>query len=283
MREDGSLKAYEAIIFGKNKLDGFVENPKFESELFLAYALGIDRFKLLLKKEEEIQQNILNEFTRLIDLRCSGIPYQYIVEKQYFMGMEFYVNKNVLIPRPETEILVEEVLKRIKDNSIILDIGTGSGAIAVSIGRIFDKCSIYAVDISNAALDVAKINAKRNGVYNKIKFINSDIYKNIPKGLKFDFIVSNPPYIKEKDMNLLQIEVKNEPEIALNGGKDGLNYYRRIIDFAPEYLKKGSFIVFEIGFDQGMDVYDMLKNQGFYDIEIKKDFSKKDRIIIAKF
>ncbi|MGB9680178.1 MAG: peptide chain release factor N(5)-glutamine methyltransferase [Thermoanaerobacteraceae bacterium] len=277
------MKAYEAIIFGKNKLDGFVENPKFESELFLAYALGIDRFKLLLNKEEEIQQNILNEFTRLIDLRCSGIPYQYIVEKQYFMGMEFYVNKNVLIPRPETEILVEEVLKRIKDNSIILDIGTGSGAIAVSIGKIFDKCSIYAVDVSNAALDVAKINAKKNGVYNKIKFINSDIYKNIPKGLKFDFIVSNPPYIKEKDMNLLQIEVKNEPEIALNGGKDGLNYYRRIIDFAPEYLKKGSFIVFEIGFDQGMDVYDMLKNQGFYDIEIKKDFSKKDRIIIAKF
>lgn len=198
------------------------------------------------------------------------------------MGLEFEVSPAVLIPRPETEILVEEVLKRLKPNSRFLDIGTGSGAIAVSIAKYSINSKGYAVDISNDALAIAKKNAKRNAVDGKIKFIKSDLYSSLPDEAEFDFIISNPPYIRSKDIEKLQEEVQKEPLIALDGGKDGLLFYRRIIKDAGKYLKADGYIAFEVGYNQAGEVKDLLKNANFFNLEVIKDLQGIDRVVIGK-
>ncbi len=283
MREDVNLKVYEAVNLGAAELKGICANPKFESELLLAYCLGIDRTKLILKKEEKLEGKQLKKFLELLNMRKSRIPYQYIVKKQHFMGLEFFVDENVLIPRPDTETLVEEVLKRLRKGDVIIDIGTGSGAIAISIAKYFKNCTVYAVDISKKALEVAKYNAKMHGVLDKIVFIESDVFSNVSKDLKFDFIVSNPPYIKRSEIETLQKEVKKEPIIALDGGPDGLLFYKKIIKEGPFYINIEGNIVFEIGYGQKEAVTDLLKKNGFEDIEVIKDLSGIDRVIIAKY
>lgn len=278
-----NLKVYEAVNLGAAELKGICANPKFESELLLAYCLGIDRTKLILKKEEKLEGKQLKKFLELLNMRKSRIPYQYIVKKQHFMGLEFFVDENVLIPRPDTETLVEEVLKRLRKGDVIIDIGTGSGAIAISIAKYFKNCTVYAVDISKKALEVAKYNAKMHGVLDKIVFIESDVFSNVSKDLKFDFIVSNPPYIKRSEIETLQKEVKKEPIIALDGGPDGLLFYKKIIKEGPFYINIEGNIVFEIGYGQKEAVTDLLKKNGFEDIEVIKDLSGIDRVIIAKY
>ncbi|AIS51353.1 release factor glutamine methyltransferase PrmC [Thermoanaerobacter kivui] len=277
------MKVYEAVNLGAAELKGICANPKFESELLLAYCLGIDRTKLILKKEEKLEGKQLKKFLELLNMRKSRIPYQYIVKKQHFMGLEFFVDENVLIPRPDTETLVEEVLKRLRKGDVIIDIGTGSGAIAISIAKYFKNCTVYAVDISKKALEVAKYNAKMHGVLDKIVFIESDVFSNVSKDLKFDFIVSNPPYIKRSEIETLQKEVKKEPIIALDGGPDGLLFYKKIIKEGPFYINIEGNIVFEIGYGQKEAVTDLLKKNGFEDIEVIKDLSGIDRVIIAKY
>lgn len=283
MREDVNLKIYEAINIGAKELKNICENPKLEAELLLAYCLDMDRINLIIKRQDEVEKDKLAKFLKFLNMRKSHIPYQYIIKRQYFMGLEFFVNENVLIPRPETEILVEEVLKRIRKGNAILDIGTGSGAIAVSIAKYYPDCTVYAVDISQKAIEVAKYNAIKQGVLDKIFFIESDLFCNLPANLKFDFIVSNPPYIKRNEIELLQEEVKKEPIIALNGGEDGLFFYKEIIKKAPYYMKSYGKIGFEIGYDQKEEITDFLKKEGFGDIEIINDLAGIERVIIAKY
>lgn len=282
MREDKNLKVYEAINCGAKELKGVCDNPRLEAELLLAHCFKINRTALFLRREEEISKEQLERFLEFINMRKSHIPYQYIVKKQYFMGLEFFVDENVLIPRPETEILVEETLKRLKRGDVVLDIGTGSGAIAVSIAKYFPDCTVYAVDISKKAIEIAKHNAKKQGVLDRIFFIESDLFCNLPPNLKFDFIVSNPPYIKKREIELLQEEVKKEPIVALDGGEDGLFFYKKIIREAPFYIKSGGKIGFEIGYSQKEEVTTLLEESGFKDVEIIKDLAGIDRVIIAE-
>lgn len=277
------MKVCDAINKGAANLKGVCESPRFEASLLLAYCLKTDRTKLILHMEKELNNEDEKKYFELIDMRKAFMPYQYIVGKQHFMGMEFVVNPDVLIPRPDTEILVEEVIKRLKRGSYVLDIGTGSGAIAVSIAKYFKECLVYAADISSDALKTAKVNALINGVDDRVIFFKSDIFSSIPEGLKFDFIVSNPPYIKSKEIQTLQEEVKKEPIIALDGGSDGLLFYRKIIKEAYVYLNISGMIGLEAGYGQADEISEILLSSGFADIEIKRDLQGIKRVVIAKY
>ena len=200
------------------------------------------------------------------------------------MKLNFFVDKNVLIPRQDTEILVEEVIKIAQKTNAkkILDLCTGSGAIAVSLAKYLPQSEITAIDISNDALKIAKKNAVSNNVENQITFISSDMFTNLNEE-KFDIIVSNPPYIKTNVIENLDIQVKNEPHIALDGGKDGLYFYKKIINESYQYLKYKGFLCLEIGFDQKIDVIELIENTNNFDgTYSKKDLYDNDRIIITQ-
>ena len=200
------------------------------------------------------------------------------------MKLNFFVDKNVLIPRQDTEILVEEVIKIAKriNAKKILDLCTGSGAIAVSLAKYLPQTEITAIDISNDALKIAKKNAVSNNVENQITFISSDMFTNLNEE-KFDIIVSNPPYIKTNVIKELDIQVKNEPYIALDGGEDGLDFYKKIINESYQYLKCNGYLCLEIGFDQKFDVIELIENaEKFEGTYSKKDLFDNDRIIITR-
>lgn len=281
MREEKLLKIFDAVNFGTKYLKAHVSEPRLEAEGLLSFTLEVSKEYLLINRDKEITDDSFNKYMEVLDLRKSGMPYQYIVGEKHFMGLIFNVSPSVLIPRNDTEILVEEVLKRLKSGDTVLDIGTGSGAIAVSIAKYKDV-KVYAVDISDEALEVAKENACENGVSDKVIFIKSDLFSSIPKDIKFDLIVSNPPYIRSNEINELQEEVKREPKIALDGGEDGLTFYRRIVKDSINYIKFGGIIAFEVGFNQAWDVKDILIDSGYSDIEVVKDLQGIDRVVLGK-
>ena len=261
-----------------------VTEPNIKSRLIMQYVLNKPREYLVVydKKELTLRQEV--NYFKAIKKLCQGIPIQHITNRQEFMKMTFFVDENVLIPRPDTEILVEEVIKIAKKINAkkILDLCTGSGAIAISLAKYIDKSNITAVDISDKALNVAKLNAKNNEVEDRITFVESDLFENLKKE-KYDIIVSNPPYIKKEVLKKLDKEVQKEPNLALNGGYDGLDFYRKIIKNAEEYLKFNGYLCFEIGYDQKEDVENLLKEQEKYiNITCKKDLCDNDRVIIAK-
>ena len=259
-----------------------VETPKLKARLLLQYILKKPRQYLIVYDNKEIDKKEQWEYFVNIEKLTNGVPLQHITHTQEFMKMDFFVNENVLIPRPDTEILVEEVIKIAKkiEKPRILDLCTGSGAIAISIAKNIPTAEVYAIDISEKALEVAKKNANR--LDTNVKFVKSNLFSNIGK-VKFDIIVSNPPYIKKEDIKLLSEEVKNEPIIALDGGYDGLDFYRKIPSQAIDYLKFGSYLCFEIGYDQKEDVTEIIKDTKRYnDIYSKKDLYGNDRIIISK-
>ena len=209
---------------------------------------------------------------------------QHITHQQEFMKLMFYVDENVLIPRPDTEILVEEVIKLAKSINAkkILDLCTGSGAIAVSLAKYIEGSQITATDISRKALSIAKLNATNNDVEDRITFVSSDLFQNISEE-KYDIIVSNPPYIKRKVIKTLDEEVKREPIIALDGGNDGLDFYKKIIGNAYQYLKYKGYLCLEIGYDQKDEVIDLInKEEKYIDTYSKKDLFDNDRIVITK-
>lgn len=261
-----------------------IENPNLKSRLLMQFILNKPRQYLLAHDDEQLSKIQEQEYLKNIEKLKNNIPLQHITHQQEFMKMSFYVDENVLIPRPDTEILVEETIKIAKRIGAkkILDLCTGSGAIAVSIAKYLKDCEITAIDISPTALRVAKLNAKNNKVEDKITFIESDLFKNIKKE-KYDIIVSNPPYIKKEVINTLQKEVQKEPCIALDGGYDGLDFYRKIIKHGFEYLKYNAYLCLEIGYDQKEEVINLIKEKEQYsNIYSKKDLSDNDRIVVAQ-
>lgn len=261
-----------------------IQEPSLKARLLLQYILNKPRQYLIVYDNEQLTLRQEVNFFKGIKKLAKGIPLQHITHSQEFMKMIFYVNEDVLIPRPDTEILVEEVIKIAKriNAKKILDLCTGSGAIAISLAKYIEDSQITAVDISDKAISVAKLNAKNNNVENQITFVESDLFKQLPKE-KYDIIVSNPPYIKKEIIKSLDKEVQNEPKIALDGGYDGLDFYRKIISNADEFLKFTGYVCLEIGYDQKEDVLELLKNEGKYvDTSCKKDLFDNDRVIIAR-
>ena len=261
-----------------------VETPKLKARLLLQYILKKPRQYLIVYDNKEIDKKEQWEYFVNIEKLTNGVPLQHITHTQEFMKMDFFVNENVLIPRPDTEILVEEVIKIAKkiEKPRILDLCTGSGAIAVSLAKYLPQTEITAIDISNDALKIAKKNAVSNNVENQITFISSDMFTNLNEE-KFDIIVSNPPYIKTNVIKELDIQVKNEPYIALDGGEDGLDFYKKIINESYQYLKCNGYLCLEIGFDQKFDVIELIENaEKFEGTYSKKDLFDNDRIIITR-
>ena len=261
-----------------------IESPKLKSRLLMQYVLKQTRQYIIVNDLNQISKEDEERYFVGISKLRAGVPLEHITHQREFMKLNFYINENVLIPRQDTEILVEEVIniaKRIK-NPKILDLCTGSGAIAVSLAKYLTESEITATDISNKALEIAKKNAKINEVENRITFISSDLFTNIPEE-KYDIIVSNPPYIKRNVIETLDEEVRKEPYMALDGGLDGLDFYRKIIKNSYEYLKYHGFLCLEIGFDQKIDVIELIENEEkFENTYSKKDLFDNDRIIITQ-
>ena len=260
-----------------------IESPKSKARLLLQHVLDLKREQIIIYDNKEV--TVVQEKTYMQDLEklIKGIPVQHITNSQEFMKMNFFVSSDVLIPRPDTEILVEEVIKlgKEKKNPTILDLCTGSGAISVSIAKYLPNAKVYASDISSKALEVAKTNARNNEVQDKIEFINSDLFEKIEG--KFYIIVSNPPYIRTEVIKTLDEEVQKEPMLALDGGKDGLDFYRKIVEEAYSHLKFDSYLCFEIGYDQKEEVTEIVKKAKVYaDTYCKKDLYGNDRVIVTK-
>lgn len=310
------MKLQELIQNSKHELDSLnVEDADIKLKILIEYVFKISKEKLILKYKDEINDKKVEEFRKLLKKLENGIPIQYIINNQEFMGLNFYVDENVLIPQPDTEILVEEVIKYCnelrnnesedketnkdykeniekepiinkEDKNInkktikILDLCTGSGIIGISIYKYLENVEIYASDISQKALNIAEKNTNLNNA--KINFINSDMFENIH--IKdFDIIVSNPPYIESKVIESLSKEVQNEPKLALDGGEDGLKFYRCILENANDYLRKNGAIFLEIGYDQKEKIEEILKSYKIYkETKCIKDFGGNNRVIIIK-
>lgn len=267
----------------KLKLEN-ITTPKLKVRLLMQFVLEKPRQYLIIYDNETLTKNQEDKFFEGISKLSKGVPIEHITHNKEFMKLDFFVDENVLIPRQDTEVLVEEVIKiaqKVKARKI-LDLCTGSGAIAISLAKYLPNTEITALDISYKALEVAKLNAKTNKVENQITFIESNLLENLPKE-KYDIIVSNPPYIKQDIIKELDKEVQKEPHIALDGGKDGLDFYRKIIDEGYEYLKYGGYLCLEIGYDQKEEVMNLLDDNGQYINKICiKDLYDNDRVIIAK-
>lgn len=275
----------EAIKKGMIELkNSNIESPKLKARLLMQFTLNKPRQYVIVNDVEELNKNEEKKyFDAILKLR-KGNPLEHITHQKEFMKLNFFVDENVLIPRQDTEILVEETIKiaqKIKAKKI-LDLCTGSGAIAVSLAKYLPQSEITAIDISNEALKIAKKNANNNQVEKQITFISSDMFTNL-NDEKFDIIVSNPPYIRKNVIDTLDEEVKKEPYIALDGGEDGLYFYKKIIKESYQYLKYGGYLCLEIGFDQKIDVIELIENEEKYgNTYSKKDLYDNDRIVVTK-
>lgn len=261
-----------------------VEFPKLKSRLLMQFVLNESRQYVIVNDMEEFNKNKEKEYFSFVEKIKQGFPIEHITHQKEFMKLNFFVDENVLIPRQDTEILVEEVINIAKKNNYkkILDLCTGSGAIAISLAKYLPEAQLTAIDISNEALKISKKNAVINEVEDRITFINSDMFTNLNEE-KFDIIVSNPPYIKTEIINELEEEVKKEPYIALDGGKDGLNFYKKIIKESYRYLKVDGYLCLEIGFDQKKDIIELIQDEKkFVKTYSKKDLYDNDRIIITR-
>ena len=257
-----------------------VEDSIFKAKILLAFELEADMQYLNIHFDDEVGAEISRRFKEDIQKVILGIPVQYITKHQEFYGLDFYVDENVLIPQPDTEILVQEVIylaKKFDRKPKIVDICTGSGAIAIAVAKNIEA-EIVASDISEKGLQIAKRNALENEV--NIKFLQSDMFENIEE--KFEIIVSNPPYIESQVIDTLSKEVRNEPIIALDGGNDGLDFYRILAQNAKKYLSKNGILAVEIGYNQGKVVNKLFEDCGLVNVYTKKDFGGNDRIVVGK-
>ena len=257
-------------------------SAKLDSEILMAKALGKKREYIILNNDKIIKEQNLKYFKKLVHERATRKPIAYLLKKKSFWNSEFYVNKNTLIPRPDTEIILEQVLKFTKNKNYlnILDIGVGSGCILLSILK--ERKNFYGtgIDISRNSLDICKMNAKKLLLDRRVKFFKSDVDK-FAIG-KYDLVVSNPPYISRCDLKYLENDViKFEPKLALDGGLDGLSVIRKVIKKSSELLKKNGKFILEIGFDQKSKVIKLLNNKGFYINSTVRDLANNDRCIVS--
>ena len=259
-----------------------VDEGSFKAKILLEHILKVKREYIIAHCEDIVSNEQVTLYQAKLEEIKNGKPIQYITHYQEFMKLDFYVDENVLIPQPDTEILVEkviEILKNKKNTCSVLDMCTGCGAIGISIAKYIPKTDIYVSDISKSALQIAKKNALKNGVEN-IHFILSDQFKSIYKK-DFDIIVSNPPYIETDMIKDLPTEVKNEPHLALDGGNDGLDFYRTLSNQSISYLKSNGYLCLEIGYQQKEEVSKLLKNY-FKNIKIFQDYGGRDRVVISE-
>ena len=265
-----------------------VDRPRTNAELLLESVLDAKKIDLYLDRDRILTPEQIERFNRFIQKRIAGMPLQYILGSTEFFGLEFEVNESVLIPRPETETLVETVIEHLKDKTHpkIIDLGTGSGAIAVTLAKNLKDCLVYATDISPDAVEVAKGNAKAHEVDNKIGFLTGDLFeplrrKKLEKTI--DCVVSNPPYVSQEEFNNLPNEVKcYEPIVALKTDEEGTSFHKEIIEGSLDFLKGGGILVLEVGLDQANKVADLIGNhKDFRSVEIKKDLGGIERMVIA--
>ncbi|QQY79195.1 release factor glutamine methyltransferase [Keratinibaculum paraultunense] len=264
-------------------------NPHLEAVLVLAKLLKVDKVYIYIHGEKEVEPEIEQEFIKLMEKRATGYPIQYILNEKEFMGLDFYIEEGVLIPRPDTEILVEYLLTFIDEKYDkrpinLLDLGFGSGAIALSVAYYRKNVNVYGVDVGDIPMKVACINKDRFNL-NNVKLYKGDLFHGI-EGLgmegKFHIIASNPPYISDEEIKKLQREVKEyEPIEALSGGEDGLDYFRKIIPKSKDYLCPQGLLILEIGYNQEKAVKDMFVKEEFKDIEILKDLQGLDRVVLG--
>ena len=262
--------------------NSYIKTFKLDTEILMAKALGSNREYIILNNKKILNDYSLDYFKRLIKERARGKPIAYLINKKSFWNYEFYINKNTLIPRPDTEIIIEESLRltKHKDKINILDIGVGSGCILLTILKERKNSYGTGIDISKKSLDICKINAKNLNIESRVKFYKTDIDKFV-KG-KYDLVVSNPPYIKSCDLKYLERDVVNfEPRLALDGGLDGLSKIRKVINKSSELIKKNGKFILEIGFDQKNKVIKLLNKRGFYINSTLKDFANNDRCIVS--
>lgn len=277
-------QAFEA---GKRTLaDAGISEDELDARLLLEFVCGTDRNTLLVHPGREVSGEEWARFFELTRKRAMHTPLQQLTGEQSFMGLDFQVNQNVLIPRQDTEILVEEALKELHDGYDILDMCTGSGCILISLLRYSNDCHGVGVDLSEAALDVAKSNAERllaektEEGREPAVFLQSNLFEKVEG--QFDLLVSNPPYIRTDEIETLMPEVRDhEPRMALDGEADGLFFYRKIVEECPAYLKRGGTILFEIGFDQAEEVKVLMEKGGFHEIRVVKDYAGNDRVVVG--
>ena len=276
------MKIREAISSAEVKLaKAGVETPRREAEKLLEHVLGKKRFELLICPAEEIDRDSHSSFMSLVEKRCRHTPPAYLTGEAEFMSLPFAVTKEVMIPRPETETLVEKVLSKLYGQARVLDLGTGCGNIAVSLAKYSASC-IFATDISPEALEISGENAARNEVDRHVSFLCGDMFRPLTNETKFDFVVSNPPYVRRGELGSLPGEVRKfEPGIAFDGGEDGLTFYSVIARECRERLKTGGYVAVEVGFDQAQSVSHIF-GRYFKSIEITKDYNGIERVITAQ-
>ena len=272
------MEIKEALIEGRKYLkDLEYTDPIYETRRILSFLLNKDLSYLVAHDSELLDSTVEERYFEILKKKKNGMPIQYILGEDFY-GRSFKVLKDVLIPRQDTEISVETLLKIIKNNKInnMLEIGCGTGIVSISVD-LETKVDVTAVDISQKAIENTKINKEKIG--STITVLKSDLFSNIKN--KFDIIYSNPPYIKSDEIEKLQVEVrKHEPRLALDGGEDGLHFYRKIIEKAPEYLNDRGYLVFEIGHDEAKDICALMEDK--FDVEVIKDLSKLDRVVVGQ-
>lgn len=277
---------WEAMKWGEAVLEQHKRpDAGIDAKLLMMHVLEWGQTELLLNRQLPLSESNQEAYAALISKRASGIPLQHLTHEQEFMGLSFYVDENVLIPRQDTETLIEVLLEIEKTHSMKtgIDIGTGSGCIGISLAHYIPDLSMTLVDISKEALKVASCNVARHEMSQRITLLESSMLTHY-EGEKVDFIVSNPPYIALKDMSDLMIEVKDhEPHLALTDGGDGLYFYRQITDQASMHLKAEGILAYEIGYDQGQEVMKIMEQAGYTEVRLYQDLAGKDRVVIGKY
>ena len=273
----------EAYEYGQVQLkNAQIEDADLDAWYLLEYVTGVSRTMYFMDMNCEVSEEEEREYFRCVETRATHVPLQHITGVQEFMGLPLYVNEHVLVPRQDTEVLVESVLDILEPEMRVLDMCTGSGCILISLMKLCNLANVIGVgaDISEEALRVSRKNAEQLGV--EATWIHSDLFSKVEG--QYDVIVSNPPYIRTSVIEGLKEEVKfHDPFIALDGKEDGLYFYRRIVDESPNYLKKGGKLYFEIGHDQGDDVSGLMKVAGFSGVTVKKDLAGLDRVVFGVY
>jgi len=271
---------WTADYFKKNG----IQSARLDAELLLGHILNKSRLQLYMDFDRIVAKEYLARYRELIKKRVERVPIAYLTNHKEFMSLSFYVDESVLIPRPETEVLVETVLKLQSDGSQVLDLGTGSGAIVVTLAKQRADWKFVATDISPEAIAVAKKNAQRYEVAERIIFLQSDLFESFDESMKFDYIVANPPYISSNEIPTLMPEIRDyEPRIAIDGGPTGLNFIDRLVAEAPKFLTENGQLVFEFGYQQDDTVGNLIQsNPQYTDCDIIKDYAGIERVVVAR-